>query len=102
MSYAIKPLDVSTWEAFAALVEANNGVFGGCWCPGFTRGFRATGVSEPASEGSSVSGVVRAHAALVFDGDDCLGWCQFGISGRAAASQEPERSTRRGSTHMAP
>src|SRR5262249_62078444 len=19
-----------------------------------------------------------AHAALVFDGDDCLGWCQFG------------------------
>jgi len=20
-----------------------------------------------------------AHAALVFDGDDCLGWCQFGV-----------------------
>src|SRR4051812_388305 len=20
----------------------------------------------------------RTHAALVFDGDDCLGWCQFG------------------------
>ena len=20
----------------------------------------------------------RAHAALVFDGDDCVGWCQFG------------------------
>lgn len=32
-----------------------------------------------------------AHAALVFDGDDCLGWCQFGspaelprIKGRSA------------------
>ena len=22
-----------------------------------------------------------AHAALVFDGDDCLGWCQFGAPG---------------------
>jgi GNAT superfamily N-acetyltransferase len=21
----------------------------------------------------------RAHAALVFDGDDCVGWCQFGV-----------------------
>jgi hypothetical protein len=20
----------------------------------------------------------RAHAALVFDRDDCVGWCQFG------------------------
>jgi len=33
--YAIKALDESTWDAFAALVEANNGVFGGCWCLGF-------------------------------------------------------------------
>jgi hypothetical protein len=23
----------------------------------------------------------RAHAALVFDGDDCVGWCQFGAPG---------------------
>ena len=22
-----------------------------------------------------------AHAALVFSGDDCLGWCQFGVPG---------------------
>ena len=28
-------LDESTWPLFAALVEANNGVFGGCWCIGF-------------------------------------------------------------------
>ncbi len=34
-AYRIKPLDESTWPAFAALVEANNGVFGGCWCIGF-------------------------------------------------------------------
>jgi len=24
-----------TWAAFAALVERNNGIFGGCWCMGF-------------------------------------------------------------------
>ena len=35
MTYTIKALDESTWDAFAALVEANNGVFGGCWCIGF-------------------------------------------------------------------
>ena len=29
MTYTIKALDESTWDAFAALVEANNGVFGG-------------------------------------------------------------------------
>jgi len=25
----------TTWPDFAALVEANNGVWGGCWCMGF-------------------------------------------------------------------
>jgi hypothetical protein len=79
MTYAIKALDESTWDAFAALVEANNGVFGGCWCIGF----HAEGPDrkdgainrqrklERVKQGST-------HAALVFDGDACLGWCQFG------------------------
>ena len=31
---AVRPLDVDTWSAFARLVEANNGVWGGCWCTG--------------------------------------------------------------------
>jgi hypothetical protein len=34
-TYTIKPLDETTWDAFAGLVERNNGVFGGCWCIGF-------------------------------------------------------------------
>ena len=37
-SYDVSPLDESTWPAFAALVEANNGMFGGCWCVGFHAG----------------------------------------------------------------
>jgi GNAT superfamily N-acetyltransferase len=77
VSFAIRALDESTWDAFAKLVEANNGVFGGCWCIGF---------HEKAPPGAAVhrqrklERVQRgdAHAALVFDGDHCVGWCQFG------------------------
>jgi hypothetical protein len=32
MRYMIRPLDASTWDAFAELVERNNGIYGGCWC----------------------------------------------------------------------
>jgi GNAT superfamily N-acetyltransferase len=78
--YTIKPLDESTWPAFAELVGANNGVFGGCWCMGFhPEGCPKDSTYELNRERKKAR--VRAgeaHAALVFDGDDCLGWCQFG------------------------
>lgn len=77
-TYTIRALDESTWPAFAKLVEANNGIFGGCWCMGF---HPEPVVSEPPSKKEQKLHLVRegkAHAALVFDGDDCLGWCQFG------------------------
>ena len=32
MPYTTRPLDASTWDAFAELVERNNGIYGGCWC----------------------------------------------------------------------
>ena len=39
-----------------------------------------------------------AHAALVFDGDDCVGWCQFGAPDelpriKSRAAYERERTT---------
>ncbi len=49
-TYSVRPLDESTWPAFAALVERNNGVFGGCWCMGFHRegvGKDTTAGAEP-------------------------------------------------------
>jgi GNAT superfamily N-acetyltransferase len=79
-TYTIKPLDETTWDAFAALVERNNGVFGGCWCIGFhaegadkekTAALNRQRKLERVRQGTT-------HAALVFDGDDCVGWCQFG------------------------
>jgi GNAT superfamily N-acetyltransferase len=80
--YTIKALDESTWDAFAALVEANNGVFGGCWCIGFHEPFG----KDASAEGNRARKLERVragttHAALVFDGDDCVGWCQFGPPG---------------------
>jgi len=35
MTFTTRMLTPETWEDFAALVEANNGVWGGCWCVGF-------------------------------------------------------------------
>ncbi len=75
--FSIEPLSPSTWAAFAALVERHNGVWGGCWCVEFhadgkLRGSHRRALKErKVKEGST-------HAALVFDGDRCVGWCQFG------------------------
>jgi GNAT superfamily N-acetyltransferase len=78
--YEVRPLDESTWPGFAALVERNNGIFGGCWC----MGMHPEGVGKDTTAAMNRERKlerVRAgatHAALVFRGEDCLGWCQFG------------------------
>jgi GNAT superfamily N-acetyltransferase len=77
--YTVKALDESTWDAFAALVERNNGVFGGCWCMGFhPDGVRNDSASDNRARKLERVRAGTTHAALVFDGDECLGWCQFG------------------------
>jgi GNAT superfamily N-acetyltransferase len=78
--YVVKPLGPGTWDAFAQLVERHNGVWGGCWCTWFhtmhdEKTFDAQNnralKEELVREG-------RAHAALVFDGDLAVAWCQYG------------------------
>lgn len=70
-------LTPTTWPAFAALVERHNGVWGGCWCVEFHpdgkhRGDHRRSLKErKVREGTT-------HAALVFDGERCVGWCQYG------------------------
>ena len=81
--YQIRALTGDTWDAFAALCERNGGGgFGGCWCCYF---HNATSPERRAAGGDDWRGykerLVRedgAHAALVFDGDDAIGWCQYG------------------------
>lgn len=86
VAYVARPLAEDTWPAFADLVERNNGVWGGCWCMGFhPEGFAG---GKEMTEADAVEANRRAkfkrvadggaHAALVFDGDTCVGWCQYG------------------------
>jgi GNAT superfamily N-acetyltransferase len=78
--YRIEALDGSTWDAYADLIEANNGIFGGCWCMGFHPADDPEDAQFESKRERKRQRVLtgRAHAALVFDGDRCLGWCQFG------------------------
>ena len=77
-SYETRPLDASTWDAFAELVERNNGVYGGCWCIAHHSEYQR-GVSDPRTLKEELVRAGRAHAALVFDEDDLAqGWCQYG------------------------
>jgi ribosomal protein S18 acetylase RimI-like enzyme len=75
--YVVKPLNEETWPDFARLVERHNGVWGGCWCMGFHSEGSQRGVDKRSQKECRVRDG-RAHAALVFDGDLCVGWCQFG------------------------
>ena len=77
-TYRIAALDESTWPAFADLVTCNNGVFGGCWCIGFHPEGSSGSAQTNRERKQARVGAGTAHAALVFDGDDCVGWCQFG------------------------
>ncbi|WP_426595434.1 GNAT family N-acetyltransferase [Cellulomonas sp. McL0617] len=78
--YTVRALTPDTWDAFARLAEKHNGVWGGCWCTWFHPRFPE---KLPGAEGNRLlkerlvhEGV--AHAALVFDGDDAVAWCEYG------------------------
>lgn len=77
--FSTRPLNTETWDDFAALVEANNGVWGGCWCMGFHPG----GLSrvDAAANRERKHALTRSgevHQILVYDGQECVGWCQYG------------------------
>lgn len=78
--YAIKPLGAATWEAFAHLAEKHHGVWGGCWCTWFHPACAEKGVSPEGNRAykERLVGEGKAHAALVFDGDLAVAWCEFG------------------------
>ncbi len=80
MPLTTRPLTAATWKAYAALIEAHHGIWGGCWC----MAFHPEGLTKsqtPADRRALKEAKVRdgtAHAALVFDGAACIGWCQYG------------------------
>jgi GNAT superfamily N-acetyltransferase len=95
--YSVRPLDATTWDAFAELVERNGGVMGGCWCqnPHRDPGLETPNAKRIAKQARVQAG--RAHAALVFDSDGrAQGWAQYGspeelpaLTHRRAYDQDP-------------
>jgi GNAT superfamily N-acetyltransferase len=78
--YDVRALDATTWPDFARLVERHSGVWGGCWCMAFhPEGVgRSTTPEQHRSDKERRVREGRAHAALVYHGAECVGWCQFG------------------------
>ena len=80
VGYTVKPLSPDTWDAFTRIMERHNGVFGGCWCTYFhTFSSEKTYTAEGnRSLKQRLVNEDRAHAALAFDGDEAVAWCQYG------------------------
>lgn len=90
--YTTRLLTPDTWADFAALVEANNGVWGGCWCIGFHReGIGKESTAARNREAKLVHVNNRTvHQMLVYRDDVCVGWCQYGPPGEVATIKNPK------------
>jgi hypothetical protein len=77
---SINELNIETWKDFEQLAQKHNGVWGGCWCTAFHPKSPEQRKSQEATKSYKRRLVEeeRAHAALVYDGDTCVAWCQFG------------------------
>jgi len=78
--YVVRPLGPDSWDGFAGLAERHNGVFGGCWCTWF---HTMSAEKKRTYEGNQslkrrLVDEGRAHAALVYDGDEAVAWCEYG------------------------
>ena len=76
--YKTEALDETTWSDFERLVKANNGVWGGCWCMWYHQKDKGGSVAAKRKAKRRLVHDGKAHAALVYDGENCVGWCQFG------------------------
>ena len=77
---SVRALGPDTWDAYADLIERHNGVWGGCWCT-FFHTMQAEKTHTVEGNRALKEQLVRegrAHAALVFDGETAVGWCQYG------------------------
>jgi GNAT superfamily N-acetyltransferase len=62
------------------MVEKHNGVWGGCWCTffHFTHSEQQRWSGKHHEYKEKLVRANQSHAALVYDGPDVVGWCQFG------------------------
>src|SRR3954449_12436495 len=88
--YTIRPLSVQTWEAYAALAEKHNGVWGGCFCTWFHPRRKDEGLADVVEAGRPYRGLLGggggghpprgSHAGGGGDGPSRSSWC--GRAGR--------------------
>src|SRR5713226_10421320 len=78
--FSVRELGSTTWPNFERVVEKHNGVWGGCWCTAFhlkrSEEKQWTGKHRALKE--KLVRANQSHAALVYDGANVVGWCQFG------------------------
>ena len=90
--YTTRLLTPGTWDDFAALVEANNGVWGGCWCIGF----HPEGISKDSTAAGNREAKLThvnngtIHQMLVYRDGRCVGWCQYGSPAEVASIKNPK------------
>jgi GNAT superfamily N-acetyltransferase len=80
--YMVQPLRPDTWDAFEQLAKRHNGVWNGCWCTWFHTLYAEKEKGRPSEDNRALKQRLvnegRAHAALVFDADLAVAWCQYG------------------------
>jgi hypothetical protein len=86
--YIVRALSPDTWDGFAGLAQRHfarlaqrhNGVFGGSWCTYFhtMHSEKTFDADDNRSLKRRLVEEGRAHAALVYDGDESVAWCEYG------------------------
>jgi GNAT superfamily N-acetyltransferase len=79
VQFSVRELDPSTWPDQERVLEKHNGVWNGCWCVSFH--LKRNEEKQWHGKHRALKNLVRenrSHAALVYDGQDVVGWCQFG------------------------
>jgi GNAT superfamily N-acetyltransferase len=81
-NYEIRPLSPQTWDAYAAMIEKNNGIFGGCWDTWFHSLMQDKDKDRTYDSNRALKCRLvdegHAHAAVVFDGEQAIAWAQYG------------------------
>ncbi|MDA4118528.1 MAG: GNAT family N-acetyltransferase [Thaumarchaeota archaeon] len=79
--FSVRELGPETWPDFVRIMEKHNGVWGGCWCVTFhlpAGGLKRTKAPSRRAFKEELVQANRSRSALVYDGADVVGWCQFG------------------------
>jgi hypothetical protein len=78
--FLIRELATDTWPDLERVIEKHNGVWGGCWCVAFhlKRSEEKQWAGKHRALKEKLVRANRSHAALVYNGTDVVGWCQFG------------------------